>query len=315
MPADLTIRQGDTSPALSWQVVDAAGVDVNLVGASVTWVMRQLTSTVASVNQSAVIVDGPSGRVQYQWQPSDTATAGLFTGEWHVRLGNGQTFTSPPTGYLEVSVEENLVTPGGATIVSLGEVKDYLRLPSSDRSSDAKLIRFVRAATPVVEGIVGAVTARTWDEWYDGGQSSIRLRHRPVLAVTACTMYLGAAGYPMTVVADPSAGSIYSVMLDGDGRLTRRTSGGGQDSFPAGADSVHVVYQVGRAPVPENIREGTLELLRVNYQRTQEAGRPQIGGGGGGADDEVGPTVPMGFMVPGRVREFLAPHKRHPSVA
>jgi hypothetical protein len=58
-----------------------------------------------------------------------------------------------------------------------------------------------------------------------------------------------------------------------------------------------------------------LEPIRVNFQDTQQ-GRPRAGGGGGDVnDDDLRGTVAMGFLVPNRVREYLSPKKRHPSVA
>ena len=57
-------------------------------------------------------------------------------------------------------------------------------------------------------------------------------------------------------------------------------------------------------------RAGTLELLRVNYQTTQMTGRgfQAIADG-----NDNGP--PLGFFVPRRVRELLAPNRRAPSIA
>jgi hypothetical protein len=75
-----------------------------------------------------------------------------------------------------------------------------------------------------------------------------------------------------------------------------------------------VNYTAGYAAVPQNVRLGTLELLRVNWQQTQQGGRPQYGSGGFGADDLVGYQV-LGYFVPNRVRELLAPSRRAPSIA
>ena len=82
-------------------------------------------------------------------------------------------------------------------------------------------------------------------------------------------------------------------------------------AFPLAPQSVHVVYEAGQAVVPPNVYEATLELIRVNYQTTQQVGR----GRRTVADDQE-PTGPhLGFFMPNRVRELLGPTRRAPSIA
>jgi hypothetical protein len=96
----------------------------------------------------------------------------------------------------------------------------------------------------------------------------------------------------------------------------RRTAGGAVQPFPAMPQSVHVIYQAGQSTVPSNVYEGTLELIRVNFQHTQQALRapgpfPLVDDGS--VVGSIGPS--MGFFVPNRVRELLSPTRRFPSLA
>jgi hypothetical protein len=315
--ADLVIRKGDTKPVLSYTCTDSAGAAVNITGATVTFVMRAITATGPAVNAAATIVSGPAGTVSYTFTANDTAVAGPYAGEFHVTFGDGTKQTFPGDGYLEILVEEDLVTPGGARLVTLYEVRDHLRLQTTDRSRDARLVQMIDAVAPVVENISGPVLQRIYqNETYDGGNGFISLRHRPVLEVHSVVEFRGSIRYELTQVPTPDLGTTYSYMFEPPGRIVRRTVGGGMTSFPPGADQVFVTYTAGRATVPPNIREGTLELIRVNFQQTEQGGRPQLGAAGGMSMDEIGGGAQMlGFFVPNRVKELLAPSGRHPSVA
>ena len=58
-------------------------------------------------------------------------------------FSGGTVMTFPTDGYIEINIEENLTTPGGARLVSLGEIKDHLNIPAADRTRDAKLLRML----------------------------------------------------------------------------------------------------------------------------------------------------------------------------
>ena len=311
--ATIVLRQNTTTPVLSQSITDANGNAVNLTGATVTFVMRALTSNTPVVSNSShvTITNAAAGQVTYNWQAADTGMPGIYQAEFQVTLSGGGTYAYPNDGYLEISIEQNLSTPGGATLVALGDVKDYLNLPTSDTSRDAELMRFIYGVAPVITGLVGDVLQQEYDEWYDGGQFWIRLRHRPVLQLMAVSEYRGPIEYPLAIIKSPANGNIYSCMLDQDGRVTRRTSGGGIIAFPAMPNSVHAVYVAGMTSVPQNVRLGTLELIRVNFQQTQQGVWPDIGSAM--PSDNIGETH-LEFFVPNRVRELLAPNRRAPSV-
>src|SRR5690348_8608985 len=98
-------------------------------------------------------------------------------------------------------------------------------------------MRFITGVQPIVERLVGDVVSHTRDEWYDGGQYWIRLRHRPLLELVAISEWRGPIEYPLSIVQDPGHGTIYSVMIErpnlqpGPARIVRRSAGGGVIAF------------------------------------------------------------------------------------
>lgn len=310
--ADFVVKQGDKGLVITGAFVDSAGAAINLTGGSVTVAIRQMTALAPLTTATATITGASAGLVSYTLTATDTALAGQYMVEFHATVSSN-TYTAPTAGYYELTVEENLTTAGGQRLLGLGEVKDYLNIPAADRSQDAELIRFIDAMTPVVEFITGPVLQRIYqDEIYDGGNGVISLRHQPVLAVHSVTEYRGPVAYPLTQIQTIDQGTIYSYMFHEPATIVRRTVGGGQTTFPPGLGTVIVNYTAGLPVVPSNVRTGTLELIRVNFQRTQQSGRPNFGGSGSGGDDSVSGTVAMGYFIPNRVRELLQPKKRFP---
>jgi len=323
---DFETVQGDT-PTWSDTLTYSTGAAVNLTGATLTFIVRSLTAAApVTLAGTASIVSAAAGTVQFAASAADTATPGQYMAQWKVTFAGGSVMTFPTVGYLSVHVEENLTTAGGEQLVSVPDVKDYLGLRATDRVLDAKLARLIRAARPVVENITGPIISAVYDEWHDGGGSIIQLRRRPSTSyatapilnlsgvVGATTLgideYRGSTKHPLTVVTSPTGGTTYSCMVDRLGTVTRRTAGGGTGCFPPG-QSVHVVYQAGQSSVPPNVYEGVLELLRVNYERTMAVGR----GGSVVPPPEESGGPPLGFYVPRKVREILAPSRRAPAVA
>ena len=311
--ADFYIKQGDTLPVLADTLTYSNGTAVSLAGASVNFVMRALSANTTTTNAAAVVTNSATGQVSYTFTAVDSATAGSYMANWFVTFPGGATMTFPTDGYIEINVEENLTTPGGAQIMSLGEAKDYLNIPTADRTRDAKLLRFLVQLTPVIENITGPILQRViQNEPYDGQGPWLSLRNRPVIAVNNVTEYRGPIPYYLTQVPSPDLGTIYSYMFEPPGRIVRRTVGGGMTDFPRGVDSVWVSYVAGFATVPANVTGAVEELLRVHFQATQQ-GPPRAGGGGG---EMLEPTTPIiGFFLPGYVREMLQPNRRHPAIA
>ena len=314
---DFSIKQGDTLPLLTDTLTYSTGGAVNLTGASVSLVIRLATSlTPLTLTGPVTITNAAAGQVQYAPTSADTAAPGRYQGSWVVTFSGGGQQQFPTDGYLDISIEENLITASGNALVSLGEAKDYLRIPASDRSNDAQLLRFIRDLTPVIEFHTGPILTKTTpvEEWHDGGQVFVRLRHGPVQNLVAVSEFRGPIEWNLAIVTDPAHGQIYSCMLDTGDRVVRRSAGGGVVAFPSGPSTVKVTYTQGRA-IPSNVTQGTLQVIRDNWQQTQQAGRPPFGGGGVGRDDELANTTPLPYYVSPTARELLQPQRRHPAVA
>ncbi len=317
MAVDLVIGQGQTLPPLSQTIIDPTTSNAaNLTGASVTFVMRGTGTPSPTVTAAATIPTPSAGLVTYDWTAANTATPGLYNAQFLVTTSSGSTYQWPATGYLQVEVQESL-SGAPQRLVEITDAKDVLNLQSADRIHDTKILRWIDGLRPVVESITGPIIQTTYEEWHDGGQYYVTPRRSastgygtsPVFILNACSFYIGPIEYQAVIVPSPDEGTIYSVMADTFNRVVRRGPGGGLIPFPNVLQSVHLWYTAGQNSVPTNVYEATLELLRVNYQRTQQSTRR---GGPSPAEEIMGP--PVGYFVPNRVREMLSPTRRAPSI-
>lgn len=330
---DLTIGQSQTLPALSVTIIDpTTGVAAtNLTGGSsaVQFVMRGKGTTAATVNAAATITNGGTGAVTYSWAATDTATPGVYSAQFLVTNSTGGTYQFPQTGFLEIEVQEAL-SSAPQRLIEIADAKDVLNIPASDRTHDTKILRWIDSCRAVIEAVTGPIILQTFgvpgspdDGWYDGGQYHIELRRppsagygtTPICDLISCSVYIGPIDYEMSGVASPDLGSIYTYEIDGYSRVVRRGPGGGIIPFPNMPQSVHVVYQAGQSSIPSNVYEGTLEMLRENYQQTAQAPRGHFGGVGAGAVDEPAGVGEIGDYLSDRVRQMLMPTRRAPSVA
>jgi hypothetical protein len=310
---DFTIKQLDTLPVLTDTLTYSNGSAANLTAATVQFVMRSLVSNATTTAAAATVVSAVAGTVSYTFTTQDTAMAGMYMANWIVTFSGGDVMTWPTDGYIEINVEESLTTPGGQQLISLTEAKGYLNIPATDKTRDTKLLQFIAELAPVIEFYTGPIIQRMIAETYDGSGPFISVRNRPIVSVNSVIETRGAIPYTLTQVPTPDLGTIYSYMFEPFGRIVRRTVGGGMQDFPRALDSVSVVYTAGRATVPPNVTGAVKELLRIHFQHTQQ-GRPKAGGGGFNEPDDPNQAV-MGFFVSGRVREMLAPNRRHSAVA
>lgn len=196
-----------------------------------------------------------------------------------------------------------------STLVSLAALKNYLSIPATDTSHDARLTRAIHGARAVVEDITGPIIPATFTEWHTACTGLIRV-HRPpsrgfgttpVLTLLRATEHAGGTTTDLAAVVDPSEASGDCAMFDDLGLLTRLTTGGAPRRF---SGRVRVVYVAGQRTIPANVHEATLELIRVNTQTTQAVGRGRLTV----ADDQDSSGPALGFFVPRRVRELLAPN-------
>lgn len=104
--SDFVIKQGDLLPVIEATLTDADGNPVDLSGATVRFVMRQVDADVATVNGNAV--PDPDqvanrGVVRYPWLDGDTDVPGVYRVDWPGAFATKQE-TFPNSNYLVVKI-------------------------------------------------------------------------------------------------------------------------------------------------------------------------------------------------------------------
>ena len=102
------IKQNDTSPAIQKICLDSTDTAVNVTGATVRFLMRQVGSNTAKVTGVGAVVDGSAGIVKYQWVDGDTDTAGEFEGEFEVTYADTTIETFPNSTYIKIRITEEI---------------------------------------------------------------------------------------------------------------------------------------------------------------------------------------------------------------
>ena len=150
----------------------------------------------------------------------------------------------------------------------------------------AELPLFIESASAVIEDLCGPLAVASRTLVTDGGRTAVALPARDigVTSVTVDGVVLAADAYDVDAVA----GILYSSAL------------------AAGRQNVSVVYTVGSAVLPENLRLACMEQLRFLWQTTRS--------GTGRAAQDVGYT-PAGYAVPFMVQGLCATHMRAPGFA
>lgn len=102
--ADFYIKQGDTRPTLTRQLLDEDGEPVDVTGATVRFTLEDPSGAVVVTEQLCTVLDGPTGEVAYEWQPGDTDRDGAHLGEFEVTYADGgvQTFPNPKQLTIEI---------------------------------------------------------------------------------------------------------------------------------------------------------------------------------------------------------------------
>lgn len=106
----------------------------------------------------------------------------------------------------------------------------------------------VTALSIKLDELVGPIIQRTATERHDGGHQWIRLRHRPLSAITSVTEYSSGVATVLTAEDLATAGD-YQAERDNEGLLTGylfRRSGFGDTLWAAGRQNIAVVATAGR---------------------------------------------------------------------
>lgn len=185
-------------------------------------------------------------------------------------------------------------------IVSLADAKTFLNITSS--SNDAELGAMISSASALWVRRVGPVAGSpSYDEYYDGGQTTVSVRHFPVLTVTAVVEAYSSSFVRTLAHNEPDAGSPsaydYSVDLVA-GTFTRRAMGIAVP-FAWGDRNIHITYTAGYSSTPADITHAV--LLLVSHMWDTQRGRMILPGN---ADQGWNPA--LSFTWPQRVQEIAA---------
>lgn len=178
------------------------------------------------------------------------------------------------------------ITAADTLFVTLDELKDHLNITSA--RDDAELMLTLGAATDAVEGLVGPVLHRTVVETvYPTWTGRIVLRQGPVVSVTSFLTN----ETPSTYTADLQSGILSDLTTTGTSVVT---------------------YVAGRAVVPDGIRLATLIIAGHLWNTQRGANSPSTGLQG---EDGYEPQPGLGYAIPARALDLLAPYKLPPTVA
>lgn len=171
-----------------------------------------------------------------------------------------------------------------APLVSLPEVKRYLRLFTPDPSRDDELRQVLEAATTLCEDHADrCYRRRTVTETRDGGRCAIALRRGPVQTITT-----------VTVNGTTLTGGDYT--LDADAGLLYRGSNLSGQSWEEGRQNITITYVAGATVVSARVVEAVLVA-------TAHLWEPRRGGSARAADTEYAGGAP--YALPRRAEQLL----------
>lgn len=182
-------------------------------------------------------------------------------------------------------------------LVTLAETKLHLNIPTADTTNDAELELYINAVTVIVEKRTGPVVNRDVTETVPGG-STLFLSSPPAVSLTAVA---GAHG-------DTTSYTEADLYLDGPAGVVYPAYG----SANFGPTHVTVTYVAGRgATAPSAIKLAALIVLKHLWETQRGASLLPVQGFG----DEAATTFGLGFALPNRALELLAPYPRPTGVA
>ena len=104
------LKRNDTYPPVIATLQDEQGT-IPLTGATVRFKMAPAPDsglTVSPISRTCTITDAANGKVQFSWQVGDTATAGVYRGEFEVTFPNGAVETFPSNDYINIIIRSDL---------------------------------------------------------------------------------------------------------------------------------------------------------------------------------------------------------------
>jgi len=213
----------------------------------------------------------------------------------------------------DVFADQFTVVAPSLQLISYGDLVDQINISATDTTTSARLRRFIQSATDVVQNITGPVLPVTKTTYFDGGQSSVTLPYKWVKSITSVVEWWGGATiYTLTAQTPGSSMGTFNYLWDTSSNSITRYAGGFPTSFFPLENSVTVTYVAGMVTIPQDITDATGELVRHWWQHGQQP--RSVSFTNPGADDDTGTISVMGYAVPNRVNEMLAPYARRPAI-
>ena len=227
------------------------------------------------------------------------------------QVGNYLLVWSASGAVVDIFVDQFTVVAPSLALISFSELKDQLNLSVVDTAGSAKLRRFMQSAGDVVQNITGKLFGQVRTQFFDGNRQTVVLSPRWVQSISTVTENLGTTVFTLTEqVLSAGAFTQYGYTWDRETHKITRISSGLPTWFPAGAGNVAVTYKQGITPLPQDITDAAGELIRHWWENGQQP--RSVSFTNPGLDDDTGVVNSMGYWVPNRVNELLAPYALGP---
>jgi hypothetical protein len=252
-------------------------------------------------------VTAPDGTIT---TPAVTPSTNSATATVPATLSGAYLLVWSVTGtFVDVITDQFTCVAATLNLISFGDLRDQLNIDTVDTSSTARLRRFVQTATDVVQNITGPILPVTITREYDGEGTFIVLPERWVKAITDLHETRGITNYALTEQPLGHSTDAFGYTWDRQtNKIIRRAYGGAVAVFPPGLNVVSITYAAGMATIPQDVTDATGELIRHWWAHGQQPYRGTFQATTG--DDDGGAITVMGYSVPNRVNEMLAPYRR-----
>lgn len=197
-------------------------------------------------------------------------------------------------------------------LVSLSDVRDSLNIASIDHTTDAKLRRYLKSATTVIENITGPILPATRTDVFDGDSTFVILPYRWVKSISDVHETRGITNYTLTEQPLGSSTSAFAYTWDKTiNKIVRRAYGGATALFAPGVNTVSVTYTVGMTSIPDDIQMAAAELIKHWYRKNEQPFRGAFSAQPADTFDQV---MVGNYLVPNAVMELLEPWRRRPGI-
>ena len=165
--------------------------------------------------------------------------------------------------------------PEDTAIVTVADVKNFLRIPLTDTTYDSELSNLTYVATDMIEAWCNRpIAVKTMPtEFHDGWQGdTIMLKYTPVVTVTSLTEVWSTGGaHVLPQVTDPTTQLYDGYQLESaTGRVVRVFDSVWPKPFFPGSRNIVVVYSAGFSIMPPSLWHAA-RVLAAHYFQSQQS--------------------------------------------